>query len=519
MTGQEEFKPAKSANTAGHSIPDAAPALRRWLLLATVGAGVFLITLDNTVLYTALPRLVVDIGASPTQQLWIVNAYPVVIAGLLLGTGTLGDKIGHRRMFIAGMSVFGIASLIAAFAPSPAVLIAARALLAVGAATMMPSTLSLIRLTFRSSKELNLAVGVWASLATISSALGPIIGGALLEVFWWGSVFLLNIPVVVAALALIGFVAPRERTDPTKHWDFPSSLLAMAALVSAVITIKELAHSPQNWPLIATAIVSMLVAGTAFVRRQGRLTQPLITLDIFRAPAFLSGCIGASTALFTIVGLEYITAQRLQLAEGFSPLQAGLVVATIAAGALLTSVLGGAILSRQGVRRLISGGLGVAAVGSLLVIVASLLGATPLLVIAFLLVGVGLGGTMSVASIAMISGAPSHRAGMASSVEEVSYEFGALTAVALLGSVVNAVYAATVVVPAGVSAHAGESLQDAAQVSHHLPEALGSELIGNAGEAYALATAATMAIVVVVLAAASLYTGRILKGVRVELED
>lgn len=494
-------------------------AWRRWLLLVTVGAGVFLITLDNTVLYTALPRLVEDIGATPTQQLWIINAYPVVIVGLLLGSGTLGDKIGHRRMFIAGMSVFGIASLFAAFSPVANILIAARALLAVGAAIMTPSTLSLIRLTFRSPKELNLAVGIWASLATVSSALGPIVGGLLLEAFWWGSVFLLNIPIAIAALAIIGFVAPPERTDPTKHWDFISSLLAMAALVSAVITIKELAHSPQNWRVIALAVVIMLGAGTAFVRRQGILEQPLITLDIFRSPSFLSGCIGASTALFAIVGLEYITAQRLQLAEGFTPLQAGLVVATIAAGALLTSVVGGAALPRQGVRRLISGGLGLAAIGVALVIVFSLYGATPLLVLSFLIVGIGLGGVMAVASIAMISGAPSHRAGMASSVEEVSYEFGALIAVALLGSVVNLVYTTTVAIPDGVSGQASDSLQDAAKVSHNLPAGLGEELINNAGDAYAFATAATMGIVFVVLAAASVYTGKILKGVRVELQD
>lgn len=187
--------------------------IMRWLLLVTVGMGVFLITLDNTVLYTALPTLVEELHATNSQMLWIMNAYPVVVSGLLLGTGTLGDRIGHRTMFTIGMVIFGVASIAAACAPDAAVLILARGALAIGAACMMPSTLSLIRLTFQQPRELALAISLWAMLAVVASALGPLIGGILLQWFWWGSVFVLNLPFVVAALCTIPFVAPRTVQD------------------------------------------------------------------------------------------------------------------------------------------------------------------------------------------------------------------------------------------------------------------------------------------------------------------
>ncbi|OOD30169.1 MFS transporter, partial [Corynebacterium jeikeium] len=308
--------------------------LQRWLLLAAVGVGITIITIDNTILYTALPSLVEDLGASSTQQLWIVNIYAIVIAGLLLGTGTLGDKIGHRRMFVAGLVIFGIASFVAAFAPTPGILILGRALLAVGGATMMPSTLSLIRLTFLDPAELNLAIGIWGSLSTVSAALGPIAGGLLLELYWWGSCFLINVPLVIAALIAVPFVAPKDQPQRDKHWDFISSFYAMVTLVSAVMLIKEGSHSPQNWPVIGIAAITLILGGWAFTRRQNKLDQPLITLDIFRFPAFRAGALGAALSMFALAGLQYVITQKLQLADGLSPLRSGVYVTFAAIGGL-----------------------------------------------------------------------------------------------------------------------------------------------------------------------------------------
>ncbi|WP_345483447.1 MFS transporter [Shinella granuli] len=183
---------------------------KRWLVLAVVSSALFLIVIDMTVLYTALPKLTHALSATAAEKLWIVNAYPLVVAGFLPGLGTLGDRLGHKQMFMAGLIVFGLASLGAAFAPSPALLIAARVALAAGAAMMMPATLSLIRLTFTDEKERAFAIGIWAAVASGGAALGPVVGGLLLEYFWWGSVFLINVPVVLVALAASAVLLTRR---------------------------------------------------------------------------------------------------------------------------------------------------------------------------------------------------------------------------------------------------------------------------------------------------------------------
>ncbi|WP_431310115.1 MFS transporter [Litorihabitans aurantiacus] len=378
---------------------------RRWWLLVTVGAGLLLITLDNSILYTALPTLTEELGASGSAALWIINAYPVVMAGLLLGAGTLGDRIGHRRMFVVGLVIFGAASAAAAFSVSPGMLIASRALLAVGAASMMPATLALIRLTFDDAKERNIAIAIWGSLSVIGAAMGPILGGLLLERFWWGSVFLINVPVVVVALIATTIIAPRNDADPTKKWDLLSSIQAMVGLVGTVLFIKELAHVPQNWPLVAAAAVAAVVGFTAFVRRQRRMAEPLLDFSIFRNRAFSGGVLAAAFAMFTIAGAQLITTQRFQLVEGFSPLQAGLLVAAIALGALPSGMLGAAFLDVLGLRLIISGGLGVGALGLVLSITAAATDTFMLLVAGFIVTGMGLGGAFSVASAAIMGNA------------------------------------------------------------------------------------------------------------------
>jgi len=438
---------------------------QRWILLATVGAALLLITVDHSVLYTALPTLVRDLGASTTQALWIINAYPLVMAGLLLGAGTLGDRIGHRQMFLSGLLMFGLASLTAAFAPNPALLIAARALLAVGAAAMMPATLALIRVTFEDDRERNLAIAVWGSLAVVGSALGPILGGLLLEHFWWGSVFLINVPVVVVAFGVGLVVTPHSTPDAARPWDLMSSLQALVALSGLVFAIKEAVHAQPAWALAALALGLSILAGGCFVRRQQRLEYPLLDFAIFRNPAFLAGVLAAVFTLFALSGVQLITTQRFQLVGGFSPLQAGLLVSAAALGCLPSALLGGAFLHRIGLLPLIGGGLLLATAGVLLC--AWGLGHALAWVVAGLAVmGLGLGAVMSVASSAIVGNAPADRAGMASSVEEVAYEFGSLFAVALLGSLLAALYSSHVQLPQGVAESAREGVAEAMRLAH-----------------------------------------------------
>ncbi|MBP2147591.1 MFS transporter [Xanthobacter flavus] len=482
----------------------------RWVLLVTVAAGLLLITLDNSVLYTALPTLTRELGASQTQGLWIINAYPLVMAGLLLGTGTLGDRIGHRQMFLIGLVLFGIASLVAAFSPSANILIAARAFLAVGAAAMMPATLALIRVTFLDERERNIAIAIWGSLSVVGSALGPIVGGFLLEHFWWGSVFLINVPVVIVAFLSTLVVAPKGETDHSKPWDLVSSLQALVALSALVIAIKESAHVGQSWLVPAGAFVVAVVASILFVRRQSRLTFPLLDFSIFRNAAFSSGVMAAAFAMFAIGGIQLVTTQRFQLVAGFSPLEAGLLVSAAALGSLPTAMLGGAFLHKIGLRILIAGGL---AAASLAVVLATW-GVTHglgWLIAGMVLSGAGVGAAMSVASTAIVGNAPVHRAGMASSVEEVSYEFGSLLAVAFLGSLLSAIYTASVMLPAGAPEAMRDSMGGALALAAQAG-ADGQAIIDAASQAFDRGYLTVMYVVAAVLAVGAVITAVLLRN-------
>jgi len=414
--------------------PEPTTPAQRWAFFAVISLGLFLISLDNSILYTALPELNAQLDTTPTQALWILNAYPLVLCGLLLGTGALGDKIGHRLMFLTGLAIFGAASLAAAFAPTAWVLVIARGLLGLGAATMMPATLALIRLTFADEQERNTAIGIWSSVAVIGAAVGPLIGGALLEVFWWGSVFLINVPIVVAAIVLTVWLAPENLPNPHKHFDILSSIYALIALSGLTVAIKEAANPERTPGLLSAAIVAVLVGAVLFTRRQNTLADPLLTFDIFRSRLFTGGVIAAAGSMFVLIGAELQTVQKLQLVDALSPLQAGFAVVAMAAGAFPASVLGGANLHRVGFLPLIAGGFAGCAAGVVMLVWGSQLQSLPVEVAALALVGLSAGAVMSVSSIAILGAAPMHRSGMAAGVEEVSYEFGTLLTVAITGS-------------------------------------------------------------------------------------
>ena len=401
---------------------------QRWGFFAVVSLGLLMIGLDNSILYTALPALEHALGAGPEQGLWIINAYPLVLSGLLLGTGALGDRVGHRLMFIVGLAIFGLASLGAAFAPGPLELIVARGMLGMGAAVMMPATLALIRLTFPDERERNTAIGIWGSVAVAGGALGPVVGGALIQHFWVGSVFLINVPIVVIALVLTVALAPENIPNLDKQWDVVSSFYALVALSGLTMAIKQAAHSPAA---TLAALAAAAVGAWLFVRRQHRLADPLLTFDIFRSRLFTGGVLAAAGGMFVLAGAELMTTQKLQLVDALTPLTAGATVAVMALSAIPASVLGGAYLHKIGFLPLIAGGFAGAVVGAVAL-------ATGWTSIGMVLLGLSAGSVMSVSSIAIIGSAPMHRSGMAAGVEEVSYELGTLITVALTGSLLQA---------------------------------------------------------------------------------
>ncbi|WP_339016908.1 MFS transporter [Corynebacterium hesseae] len=466
-----------------------ASATRRWTFFGVISLGLLMIGLDNSILYTALPVLSDQLHATSLQQLWIINAYALMLAGLLLGTGTLGDKIGHRRMFVIGLWIFGIASLAAALAPGAWELAAARAFLGLGASIMMPATLALIRLTFEDEIERNTAIGIWGSIAVVGAAAGPTVGGFLLEHFWWGSVFLVNVPIVIIALILTAFLAPPNMANPAKHWDFLSSLYALITLASLILVIKSVASAHLNAMLIGGALAACLIGAILFTRRQHKLKEPLLTFDIFRSPIFSGGVLAAAGAMFGMAGLEMTTTQKLQLVDLYSPLHAGLIISLIALAALPMSALGGANLHRWGFLPIIAGGFLFMAAGIGCVVWGGTHNIFPAYLAGLFITGIGAGLVMSVSSTAIIGAAPASRSGMAAGVEEVSYEFGTLLSIAITGSVLPMVY------KSGLP----EDVQDLGMEALHTPAL--AEVAGPAYTDAYLATAAGLGVVMLVFAA------------------
>lgn len=511
---------------------------RRWLLLAMVSLGLLLVTIDITILLTALPVLTQELHASATGGLWIVNAYPLFSTGLLLGAGTLGDRIGHRRTFLTGLLIFGLASLMAAYSGSVGMLIAARVLQAVGASAMLPATLALIRVGFTDERERALAISIWAALSLVGAILGPLLGGWLLAHFHWGSLFLINVPVIALTFMGSWFVAPEHRTPDAAPWDLVSSVQALLALSSLVLLIKTLAHPPLDGPVLAGALIVGSLAARAFVRRQRLLVHPLLDFSLFRNPAFSAGVLGAVSVTFTTGGVLLGVSQRFQWVAGYTPLESGLLASLLFVGTLPSSILGGLWMQRLGLQRLIAGGLGVGALGML--IAAQGLPWSPhgttatdaglgWLVAGLLLAGFGLGATISVASTTIVESAPPERAGMASSVEEVSYEFGALLSIALQGSLLGGLYTLFMQVPQGIDPAAATNIATALDIATQTcgpgvsslqdvrsagPQGAAGQLVAAARTAFDRSYTVVMYVSAAVLVMGATVTGRLLRARR-----
>jgi DHA2 family multidrug resistance protein-like MFS transporter len=454
-----------------------APDPRRWIVLAIAASGLFLICVDLTVLYVALPALTRDLAASNSARLWILNAYPIVVAGLLPGLGTLGDRHGHRRLFVIGLVTFGFASLAAAYAPSASLLIVARAFLGVGAAMMMPATLAIIRTTFIDTRERAFAIGLWSGMAAGGMALGPLIAGLLLEQFWWGSVFLINVPVVVVALLLTIWLVPSRAAPGGAPWDLIGSLQILVGLTALVYAIKELARQGRSLPALLIAILLSVAFIAAYLRRQQRREHPLIDLSLFRLPdfagAFAAACLGTAGC----VGVELILSQYLQLVEGRSALQAAIVFMPMAIAGFIAGPVAGRIMHRVRPSGFACGAIVLAAACVLiLALVPPSAQHYPLIRILLITgMGLGIGATVTFASSTIMNAAPPERGGMAASIEEVGFELGSSLGVAVFGSVMTAAYAMSLVLPesaAVLPATVRDSLDEALLVADSLaPEA------------------------------------------------
>ena len=448
---------------------------------------VLLVSIDNTVLNFALPAISEATRPTGTQLLWMVDIYPLVLAGLLVSMGSLGDRIGRRRLLLIGSTGFGIVSVVAAFSTSIESLIAARAALGFFGAMLMPSTLSLLRSIFTDRDQRRLAIAIWATGFAVGSALGPVVGGVLLENFWWGSVFLLAVPLLLPLLIFAPLLVPESKDPSPGRLDPLSIALSLVTMLPIVYGIKSVAEYGPT-PLSIAPILIGLVFGVVFVRRQKRLHDPLLDVSLFRNGAF-SGAVGVNLLSVTaLVGCLFFISQHLQLVLGMSPLKAGLVLVPGLGAMIASGLLVVPIARRVRPSIVVPLALTVSTSGFALIALSGGQIDAAGIALAFVLLGVGIGAAETVSNELIIASAPPEKVGAASAVSETAYELGAVLGTAILGTILTASYRAGVALPDGLTtaqqSAAGETLGGAVSVADQLSAGMAEQLLDSARTAF-----------------------------------
>jgi DHA2 family multidrug resistance protein-like MFS transporter len=488
---------------------------REWIGLAVLALACLLYVMDLTVLHLAVPAISADLKPSSAQLLWIIDIYGFMVAGFLITMGTLGDRIGRRKLLLIGAAAFGVLSLLAAFSTSPEMLILSRALLGIAGATLAPSTLSLIFSMFQDPRQRAVAIGVWISAFSAGSAIGPVLGGLLLEHFWWGSVFLLALPVMALLLVLGPVVLPEYRDENAGRLDLASAGMSLVAVLGVIFGLKQIAQDGIGWLPVATIAVGLVVGGL-FVRRQFSLSDPMIDLRLFRIPAFTASLVVNFLSIFVAVGYFLFVAQFLQLVLGLSPFEAGLWSLPSAIAFVVSSNAAPRIVRGVRAAYVIGAGLALSAIG--LAILTQVGGTNGLVavVLGSIIISLGLAPVFSLTTDLIVGSAPPERAGAASGISETASELGGALGISVLGSIGVALYRGHIAdsLPAGVPANATlvarDTLGGAVAVAGQLPAQLGAAVLDVARDAFvhgmqvATTISAVIAVGVAVLAVAML---------------
>jgi MFS transporter, DHA2 family, multidrug resistance protein len=488
---------------------------QEWVGLAVLALAALMYVMDLTVLHLAIPRMSEELRPTSTQLLWILDIYGFFVAGALVTMGTLGDRIGRRKLLLIGAAAFGVLSVFAAMSRTPEMLILSRAALGIAGATLAPSTLSLIFHMFQDPRERTIAVGVWIGAFSAGSAIGPVAGGVLLQFFWWGSVFLLAVPVMIALLILGPRVLPEYRAPDAGRLDPASAAMAIAAVLLVIFGLKQLAQDGLT-VVALLAVAGGVVTGVAWVRRQRSLADPMIDLALFRLPRFNAALVVNFLAIFVAVGYFLFIAQYLQLVAGLTPFQAGLLSLPEAIAFIVGSQAAPRLVGRVKPAYLISGGLALGAVGLLMLTqVPATNGLVPLIV-ASVVISLGLAPVFGLTTELIVGAAPEERAGAASGISETGAELGGALGLAILGSIGVAIYRGGLAasLPAGVPAQAAAAARDtlggAVGVAGTLPAGVAEGLLTAARAAFvdgmhvAAAIAAVVGIALAIFAFASL---------------
>jgi len=465
-----------------------ASAPNRWAILFVLCAALMVVVVDVTVLHVAAPAISADLSPTAIQLLWIIDVYPLVAAPLLLASGVAGDRLGRRKVLFWGLAVFGIASVAAAFAPSAPALIAARALLGVGGALIMPATMSIIRDAFRDRDERVRAVGIWSAVSAGGAALGPLLGGFLVEHFWWGSVFLINVPILIIVVPFAIKVLPESRAEEPPPWNTSAVVLAGVGILGLAFGFKEGARHGFFEP---TALVGLILGVTclwAFARGQLKSVDPILNVRLFARREFAVAIACVFMTMFGLVGIEFFGAQYLQLVLGLSPLEAALRLLPLMISTLAGGLLAARVLKRLGTRQTIAIGLAATALGLVPMLLLGVEDQYWLLWPSFLVIGFALEVALVAANDVIISSVPADEAGGVSAIEETSYELGSGFGVAVLGSILAAAYSASIKPIEGVSTigmdSARESLSRAVEISDTMPSSMAEPLLAGSRAAF-----------------------------------
>jgi EmrB/QacA subfamily drug resistance transporter len=483
-----------------------APSDRRWVALGVLCLSLLAIVIDNTIVNVALPTLVRDLDADLSGLQWVVDAYTLVFAGLLLLAGALGDRFGRRRTLLAGLAVFGLASAGAAYAGAVQELILARAVMGAGAAFIMPATLSLLVSVFPDPRERATAVGVWAATAGLGVALGPVVGGVLLDRFWWGSIFIVNVPLCAVAIGVGRAVVPESRDPSPRRIDWAGVALSGAGLIALVWAVIEAPSRGWTSPAVLGAGAFAATALVAFVAQQRRASGPLLDLRLFRNPRFSAASATIMVLFFALFGFLFLSTQYLQFVLGHSPSAAGVRVLPYAAAMIVFAPLSSRLVLRLGTRRVATGGMLLFSAG--LAVAATVTTGTGYgrLAIAFVLMGAGMGLAGAPATESIMGSLPPERANIGSAVNDTTRELGGALGVAIVGSLMSSLYATQLAdglpdgVPAPMVAAARESLGAAVQV--------GAAVADPAREAFVHAMSEASIVVAVVAALGALIAWR-----------
>jgi len=490
---------------------------REWIGLAVIALPCLVYAMDLTVLNLALPAISTALKPSSSQLLWIVDVYGFLVAGFLITMGTLGDRIGRRKLLLIGAAAFGIAAFIAAFSNGAEMLVAMRALLGIAGATLAPSTMSLIRNMFHDEHERQFAIGVWIASFSLGGAIGPLVGGALLQFFWWGSVFLVAVPPMLLLLLLGTVLLPEYRDPKAGRVDLASVSLSLLAVLTTIYGLKHIAEHGIGWVPVSLVIVG-LVVGALFVRRQGRLAYPLLDLKLFRRPTFSAAIAAYGLSCLAMFGVYIFIAQYLQLVLGLSPIRAGLATVPWALAFVVGSLLAPRLTRRLPPVSILVWGLVTAAIGFGLLTLVDGRHGLAILVAGTVIMSLGLAPVFTIGNEMIITAAPPQRAGAASAIAETASEFCGALGIAVFGIIGTVIYRQTLAdsMPAAAPADAGNTamatLGGAVAAAQAIPGPVGDALLAASRAAFVGALQFTAALGAFVVVVTSIVSARILRS-------